>query len=424
MKRAAGPLVLLAVSALAIWLVFVLFPHPPFSASPPTETSSLPQALSPIPPGNTIHGSVMDPEGKPVAGATVRIKTTEQTSVTDEAGRFMLSNLTPGEAVILTAWASGYYIGGGSEAFLPGNGDVELTIAAHASVDNPDYQWLSAFSQAGYSSSGEDGNCENCHAGPENQNPALPFPEWLGDAHALSTQNPRFISMYLGTDLQGNQSPKTVFFSNRDYGRVPLRPDLSQPYYGPGYKLDFPDTAGNCSACHAPAAAVNLAYGVDPTTLTGVENEGIACDFCHKVWDVRLDTFTGLPYANMPGVLSLELRRPPEGHQFFAGPFDDVAPGEDTFTPVQQASQFCAACHYGVFWDTLVYNSFGEWLESPYSDPDRAEAAGLAAAQTCQDCHMPTGNTNLIAAPDKGGLPRDPITIFSHRMPGATDETL
>ena len=165
--------------------------------------------------------------------------------------------------------------------------------------------------------------------------------------------------MYSGTDVHGNQSPPTRYGFNRDYGSFPLRPDLNQPYYGPGYKLDFSETDGNCAACHTPAASVNAPYGVNPTTVTGVAAEGVPCDFCHKVWDVRLAPATGLPYANMPGVLSFEFRRPPEGHQFFAGPYDDVAPGEDTYSALQTESRFCAPCHFGVFWETVVYNSFG-----------------------------------------------------------------
>jgi hypothetical protein len=221
--------------------------------------------------------------------------------------------------------------------------------------------------------------------------------------------------MYSGQDLDGNQSPRTRYAQTRDYGSIPLRPDASQPYYGPGYKLDFPDTAGNCSACHAPAAAIGQEYGTDPTQLKGVGEEGVTCDFCHKVWDVRLDR-NGLPQVNMPGALSFEMRRPPEGHQFFAGPYDDVAPGEDTYTSIQKQSQFCAPCHFGSFWGTKIYNSFGEWLESPYSDPQ--------SGKTCQDCHMPPGKTDHVARLTAGAVPRDPQSIFSHLMPGAASEEL
>jgi len=99
-----------------------------------------------------------------------------------------------------------------------------------------------------------------------------------------------------------------------------------------------------------------------------------------------------------------------------ARPLDDVAPGEDTYTPIQRQSQFCAPCHSAVFWDTVIYDSFGEWLESPYSDPE--------TGRTCQDCHMPPLGVTHFALPEAGGQERDPSTIYSHRLPGASDEEL
>jgi hypothetical protein len=165
-----------------------------------------------------------------------------------------------------------------------------------------------------------------------------------------------------------------------------------------------------------PAAAVNDPYGVDPTRVAGTALEGVTCDVCHKIWAVRLDPKTGLPFENMPGVLSFEFRRPPKGHQFFAGPFDDVAPGEDTFSPLMRRSEICAPCHFGVFWGTQIYNSFGEWLASPYSDP------GFAGARSCQDCHMVRGGADHFALPERGGLRRDPATIATHLMTGISDE--
>jgi hypothetical protein len=367
------------------------------------------------PPVAAVSGYVRDANG-PVAGAVVRVKATENKAITNEKGHFVLSGLSDNEPIVLTAWAKGYYNGGGTDRYLAGKTDIEIVLKAHSETDNPDYAWLSAYAHAGYEGSSENSSCESCHADPNNPEAALPFSEWLKDAHALSARNSRFLTMYNGTDITGNQSPATQYFQTRDYGRIPLRPDPNKPYFGPGYKLDFPTTAGNCTACHTPAAAVNAAYNTDPTTVSGVGAEGVACDFCHKVWDVGLDTISGLPYTNMPGVLSFEFRRPAEGHQFFAGPFDDVAPGEDTYSPLQKQSQYCAPCHFGVFWDTVVYNSFGEWLDSPYSNSE--------TGKTCQDCHMLPGLNNHFARPDKGGVIRDPQTIFSHFMPGAANDQL
>jgi hypothetical protein len=115
-------------------------------------------------------------------------------------------------------------------------------------------------------------------------------------------------------------------------------------------------------------------------------------------------------------VLSFEFRRPSAGHQLFLGPYDDVAPGEDSFSALQNDSRICAPCHFAQFWGVQVYNSFGEWLASPYSDP--------ATGRTCQDCHMPRRGAQFFARFEKGGLLRDAKTVFSHLMPGAADEAL
>ncbi len=352
-----------------------------------------------------LSGTVRDAGGAPIAGAVVRVQTTDRAATTDAKGRFTLTDLTPGRPVTLTAWATGYYIGGGT-AFQPGTEPIVITLTAHTAEDNPAYTWLGAFAQAG-----EEDNCRHCHAADLQERSvgaSLPFDEWQRDPHARTASNLRFLTMYTGSDLHGNVSPPTRYGYNRDYGRFPLPPDPNLPYYGPGYKLDFPSTDGNCAACHTPVDAVDDPYGVDPTALDGVAAEGITCDFCHKIWDVRLEPVTGLPSPNMPGVLSFVFRRPPEGHQFFAGPLDDVAPGEDTYVPLYRRSQYCAPCHFGVFWDTVVYNSFGEWLASPYSDPE--------TGQTCQDCHMPSTGATRFARPEKGGLKRDPRTIAGHDM--------
>jgi len=356
-----------------------------------------------------LSGVVIDEKRRPVAGAVVRIQTTEIETISDEDGYFVLADLPPGEEFFVTAWSSGFFIVGA--AAQPGDKNIEIELHAHSAEDNPDYVWLPSEFHPG---AGEDQGCAACHSNVGSaDNTMLPVDEWLLDAHSQSAQNPRFITMYNGTDVNGNQSPPTRFGSSQDYGSFPLPPDLNKPYYGPGYKLDFPNTDGNCAACHTPAASVNEPYSIDPTKLTGVAAEGVPCDFCHKIWDVKLDPATQMPRPNMPGVLSYEFRRPPEGHQFFAGPLDDVAPGEDTYSPLQKESAYCAPCHQTVFWDTLIYNSYGEWLDSDYSDAE--------TGQTCQDCHMPVGLANHFALAEEGGLVRDPKTISSHKMLGAMD---
>ena len=365
--------------------------------------------LPPI--GNTISGTVRDGNG-PVAGATVRIQATDNSTHTDKEGKFTIDRLIENFSVTISAWKEGYYCAK-ADGISPTDGEVHLVLREYQKADNPDYEWMPPAVSTG------DESCMSCKAELTQH--------WLNnDAHARSSRNPRFLTMYNGTDVQGNHSPPTRYSFNKDYGMFPLLPDPEQPYYGPGYRLDFPDSFGNCATCHVPGPAVNDPFGTNPNETDGADAFGVHCDFCHKVAGVRLDTESDLPLPDRPGVLSLDVRRPflddPERYQLFFGPFDDDnVPEEDTYLPLIKESRYCAACHFGVFWGTLVYNSFGEWLESPYGDPE--------TGKTCQDCHMPaptvTENglmTNV--APDRGGIERDPMTLSSHSFPGADDEEL
>ena len=361
-------------------------------------------------PERIIEGIVRDDEGT-VPGAVVRIQTTEHGAVAGSEGEFELAIPESFSGPVkLTAWAKGYFIGGPVEA-SPGEKDVTISLHRHSQLDNLEYEWLPSFRSAG---SGENQGCSECHfRGEAASGPVLPVDEWLKDAHSQSAVNPRFLTLHSGKDMSGRRSPSTRYRRTGDNELFPLPPDPKEPYYGPGYRLDNPDHTGNCGACHLPAAAINAPFNTDPVSVQGVGAEGVSCDFCHKIWDVRLDSVTGLPSPDKPGVLSYEFRRPFKEHQFFAGPLDDIAPGEDTYSKLQESSQFCAPCHFGVFWDTVVYNSYGEWLQSPYSHEE--------TGKTCQDCHMPSSGAEFFAHPEKGGLKRDPNTIFSHRMPGARD---
>jgi hypothetical protein len=212
------------------------------------------------------------------------------------------------------------------------------------------------------------------------------FPQWVTNAHGTSGTNQRFFSLYNGTDVTGTTA------------------------VAPGYKLDFPGTSGNCATCHAPGAASNQPFTTDMNELTGVETEGVFCDFCHKVSDVYLNGATGLPYPNMPGVQSIQLSRPPSDTHLFFGPFDDVT-RRVSYLELEKKSQFCAPCHQFSFWGTPIYESFSEWLVSPYAEQ------GIE----CQACHMaPTGVDHFVYL-ENGGLIRPPELIASHLQPGASD---
>lgn len=397
----------------------------------------------PQPATASVSGIVTDADG-PVAGALVRVQTTANHTYTSADGGFTIDGLPTEESVTLVAWAEGY-IFGWTEA-SGGDEDVGIALHPHNRVDNSVYDWEPSE------------NCGECHPS---------YDEWLRDAHSQSAVNERFLTMYNGTDVEGNRSRN----SNYDTG-LPRTRDPDRPYYGPGFKVDFPKRDGNCASCHTPMASKldadnscgwngchmnetaeasdELPEGVSPNAAVGVAAEGISCDFCHKIGAVKFFTDTVLPDPAMPGILSLTLYRPKSGENLLMGTVDDVARPLDSFNQLHGESAFCSACHYSVNDTTIIYNSYGEWLESPYNDPD--------TGQTCQGCHMPaaprltssmetlvqtaawlentSGRTlparlgklaersqrSYFVFPEKGGLYRELDQIHQHQMPGATDE--
>jgi hypothetical protein len=169
--------------------------------------------------------------------------------------------------------------------------------------------------------------------------------------------------------------------------------------YGPGYLLDYPNDQGNCVYCHLPALVQSETVVRPPRNV--VDNfigdpadaitEGITCDICHKVIDVQVGQ-DRLPYSDRPGVLSL-LYVFPQNTQLFLGPSQRANPPAQANAHTTMCSsvlsepRLCAACHYGKFYDTVIYNSYGEWLNSIYSQPNND------TYRSCQDCHMLSDST-------------------------------
>lgn len=327
-------------------------------------------------PTGSVSGIVQGEAG-PLAGARVRARATDNLTFTDETGQFALSGLAEGMAVEVTAWADGYY--NGYAIVTPTVSSLTLTLRPYHTSDHPDYQWVSPISGTTAEA------CGNCHP--------MIMPQWAGNAHGTAVANPRFFALYNGTNISGTAAA------------------------GPGYLNDFPATAGVCAGCHAPGAAAAGYAGADgylTTNMNDVRGQvtaGIHCDYCHKVGGVYLDPATESVYANAPGVYSQRLLRPPAGDQIFFGPFDDIH-DPDTYLPLTQESAFCAPCHQFSFWGTPIYESYNEWLASPYA----------AAGVTCQDCHMPPNGDSYFALPEVGGVARNPDTIPAHLQLGALDE--
>lgn len=320
----------------------------------------------------TVSGVVVDAVG-PVAGARVRVRATDNLTYTREDGHFTLTSLAEGQEIEVTAWVDGYYIA--STHVTPTVSGVTLTLRPYHTADHPGYEWPSPI--AGTS----DGACGNCHP--------MIVTQWITNAHGGAVSNPRFFSLYNGTNTAGTVQ------------------------VGPGYLSDFPGTAGNCANCHAPGAGVDGYLTTNMNDVRDTITAGVHCDYCHKVGGVYLNPATGSVYHNAPGVRSQRVLRPPEGDNIFFGPYDDIH-DPDTYLPAISESQFCAPCHQFSFWGTPIYESYEEWLASPYADE----------GVTCQDCHMPPTGDRYFALPEAGGLQHPPDRIPSHLQLGATSHDL
>lgn len=333
-----------------------------------------------------VSGAVVDLISEaPIPGATVRQKTTANVTTSGAGGAFSLGDLPEGISVTVTAWYTGYLVGWAT--VTPPQTGVTITLQAHYTEDNPAYAWFSSNGPIG------EVGCVHCMGA---------HPQWQANAHGNSATNPRFFSLYNGTVL------------------------TTTAVISPGYKLDYPGTAGNCSSCHAPTAAaagigtpftgtipVTSTTLADMNALSGVDTEGVFCEFCHKVGDVYVEPDTGLPHEDRPGVFSMRLYRSPPGGVLFYGPFDDVT-RRVSYLPLEKEGRFCASCHQASFYGTPIYESFREWLESPYP----------AQGVRCQTCHMTPTGVDYFVYPGMGGLIRDPALIASHLQPGASDVPL
>jgi hypothetical protein len=316
--------------------------------------------------GAAVSGTVLVASG-PVTGASVRVRATDNAASTDANGDFTISGLTAGEEVEVAAWFDGYYIT--STHVIPPASEIVLKLRPYHQKDHPSYDWTSPLSGTGA--------CATCHP--------MIISQWENNAHGSSVSNPRFFSLYNGTDLTG-----TVQIE-------------------PGFVNDFPGTAGLCASCHAPGLGVDGYLTTDMNTARDVVTAGIHCDYCHKLGGVYLNPATMSVYPNAPGVESTRVLRPPLGENIFFGPYDDIK-DPDTYLPEISESQFCAPCHQFSFWGTPIYESYNEWLASPYA----------TEGTTCQDCHMPPNGDEYFALPEKGGLLHPPETIPSHLQLGAT----
>ena len=309
-----------------------------------------------------VSGRVIS-RGQAVSGARVRYPGRDEFVLSDNEGEFSLPAPTDevASSLMITAGKPGYIIAGQSV----GGGDLEIELPPLPRRDDESYRWVDPTPDATTPK-----NCGNCHEEI--------FDQWHAGGHAHSATNPHFLDLYAGTASDGSSKQ------------------------GWGLLTEYPEAAGVCNACHAPAATLDELALADIRSVTGVARQGVHCDYCHKIQDVNLSA-VGLTH----GRFAAELLRPdPASGQLFFGPLDDVDRGEDSFLPLQSESRFCAPCHEGTVFGVPVYTTYSEWLQSP------ARSAG----KQCQTCHMQPDGQMTNFAPNAGGLDRDPHTLASHAL--------
>jgi hypothetical protein len=249
---------------------------------------------------------------------------------------------------------------------------------------------------------------------------------------AHTTSNPKVLDMFYGTDAFNRQG------------------------IGPGYKLDNPDSDGNCIACHAPSVDPSGPWVQDLKSVlrsSRTEWDGISCDYCHKVRKVIKDK------TKPSGVTAvLERQSASRGNSILVfGPYDDVTapPMAASYNPVYDRGQFCSICHNhykklddGKTWNRASVYSTAEWngfdlkdntylpIQTTYREwkqwQDQLPADDSNKGKKCQDCHMswrkemlPYDNYVVDGmARNMWGTYRSPKNIRPHHFDGGTETQL
>lgn len=173
---------------------------------------------------------------------------------------------------------------------------------------------------------------------------------------------------------------------------------------GMGYKGFHPDEPGDCANCHTSDVVLNEDREVDLMEAIDKGSQGISCDFCHTVANVKVihDPDTGRYDTDINHIVTRA--RGDTKH----GPYDDaVSPAHKTvLSPIHTKSEFCAMCHL---------NQEHLLSISTYADWKAAYDKGVVTQQ-CQECHMPTGGKDRPVA--VGGKVRKAGTIRRHLFHG------
>jgi hypothetical protein len=270
-----------------------------------------------------VRGRVISQYG-PVENARVRLAGEKNYTLTDRQGRYELqSAYLPGTRLMVTAGKEGWFNNGQIVRHSGRTRDIFLNPVYLN--DQPGYRFISPVT------------CSRCHV------KLTRYYDQSKMAH--TTSNPKVLNMLYGTDA---------------FNRVGI---------GPGYKLDNPNSDGNCVSCHAPSAATAGPWVQDLKSVLRsghTEWDGISCDYCHKVRKVISDKSQPSGTATV-----LERQSSRRGNSILVfGPYDDVtaSPMAASYNPVFDKGQFCSQCHShykkldnGETWDAGMVYTAAEW---------------------------------------------------------------
>lgn len=195
---------------------------------------------------------------------------------------------------------------------------------------------------------------------------------------------------------------------------------FADPLYQAVWREASRDTGGRldrfCAGCHTPVGAPSEQVWIRASGEIVIHpraTEGVTCDFCHTVAEVR-----PLEKGGSPGNAGLSVA--PDGPK--RGPYADASNSfhGTAFSDVHTRSELCAACHnvFHPVTNTAIARTYEEWKGSVYAEHEIQ----------CQDCHMaPPEVAAQVAAtlekqPQRGltstfGTERSPF--FEHTFTGA-----
>ena len=132
----------------------------------------------------------------------------------------------------------------------------------------------------------------------------------------------------------------------------------------------------DCERCHAPLVAQ---IGREPAA-----SEGVTCDVCHMLRDVKATADGGSFRLAIDDMVKFGPRCDLKDHYFH----------RMGCSPEHDQAVICSACHWWERKGVPVFTEYPDWL------------AGPAAKTPCQSCHMPKERASIaVGSPVRDGVP-------------------